>query len=96
MHVESDTIHSRVDKLTDGLNVLLTELAKIVLVEDNQRSAIVRLLVLCFSYDTEHKEHKEHRIWDKDDVNHAHSVVIDNNNKKKKKKRNTKEVTGQL
>ncbi|KAF9377016.1 Reticulon-like protein [Podila verticillata] len=40
LHIESDTIHSRVDKLTDGLNVLLTELAKIVLVEDNQRSAI--------------------------------------------------------
>ncbi|KAG0026552.1 Reticulon-like protein [Podila clonocystis] len=40
LHVESDTIHSRVDKLTDGLNVILTELAKIVLVEDNKRSAI--------------------------------------------------------
>ncbi|KAG0097538.1 Reticulon-like protein [Podila epicladia] len=40
LHVESDTIHSRVDKLTDGLNVILTELAKIVLVEDNKRSAM--------------------------------------------------------
>ncbi|KAF9325335.1 reticulon-like protein of the endoplasmic reticulum, partial [Podila minutissima] len=39
LHVESNTIHSRVDKLTDGLNVVLTELAKIVLVEDNRRSA---------------------------------------------------------
>lgn len=48
LHIESDTIHSRVDRLTDGLNVILTELAKIVLVEDNKRSAIVSLFWVVF------------------------------------------------
>ncbi|KAF9425978.1 Reticulon-like protein [Podila epigama] len=38
LHVEADTLHRRVDYVTDGLNVILTELAKIVLVEDNKRS----------------------------------------------------------
>ncbi|KAG0295434.1 Reticulon-4 [Dissophora globulifera] len=38
VHVEADTLHRRVDYVTDGLNVVLTELAKVVLIEDNKRS----------------------------------------------------------
>lgn len=38
LHLDSDRIHRRVDYLTDGLNVVVTELAKVVLVEDNKRS----------------------------------------------------------
>ena len=38
LHLEADTLHRRVDYLTDGLNVVLTELAKVVLIEDNKRS----------------------------------------------------------
>ncbi|KAF9911296.1 reticulon-like protein of the endoplasmic reticulum [Linnemannia zychae] len=38
VHLNSDTLHRRVDYVTDGLNVVLTELAKVVLIEDNKRS----------------------------------------------------------
>ncbi|KAF9160822.1 reticulon-like protein of the endoplasmic reticulum [Actinomortierella ambigua] len=38
LHLESERIHRRVDHLTDGLNVVLTELAKIILIQDNKRS----------------------------------------------------------
>lgn len=38
LHLDADRLHRRVDYVTDGLNVILTELAKIVLVEDNKRS----------------------------------------------------------
>jgi len=38
VHVEADTVHRRVGYVTDGLNVILTELAKVVLIEDNKRS----------------------------------------------------------
>ncbi|KAF9417206.1 Reticulon-4 [Entomortierella beljakovae] len=38
LHLDSDRLHRRVDYVTDGLNVVLTELAKVVLVEDNKRS----------------------------------------------------------
>ncbi|KAG0239591.1 reticulon-like protein of the endoplasmic reticulum [Actinomortierella wolfii] len=38
LHLESERIHRRVDYITDGLNVILTELAKVVLVQDNKRS----------------------------------------------------------
>ncbi|KAF9984433.1 reticulon-like protein of the endoplasmic reticulum [Mortierella antarctica] len=38
LHLEADTLHRRVDYVTDGLNVVLTELAKVVLIEDNKRS----------------------------------------------------------
>ncbi|KAG0332151.1 reticulon-like protein of the endoplasmic reticulum [Podila humilis] len=40
LHLESDTLHRRVDTVTEALNVALTELAKIVLIEDNKRSLI--------------------------------------------------------
>jgi hypothetical protein len=36
--LDSERTHRRVNYLTDGLNVVLTELAKIVLIEDNKRS----------------------------------------------------------
>ncbi|KAF9906502.1 reticulon-like protein of the endoplasmic reticulum [Lobosporangium transversale] len=38
LHVDADRLHRRVDYVTDGLNVIFTELAKVVLVEDNKRS----------------------------------------------------------
>ncbi|KAG0050201.1 reticulon-like protein of the endoplasmic reticulum [Gryganskiella cystojenkinii] len=38
VHLDSDAIHRRVDLITDGLNVVLTELAKVVLIQDNKRS----------------------------------------------------------
>ncbi|KAF9978536.1 reticulon-like protein of the endoplasmic reticulum [Actinomortierella ambigua] len=38
LHLEADRLHRRVDYITDGLNVILTELAKIVLIQDNKRS----------------------------------------------------------
>ncbi|KAK3843106.1 MAG: Reticulon-domain-containing protein, partial [Linnemannia gamsii] len=38
VHLDSQTLHRRVDYITDGLNVVLTELAKVVLIEDNKRS----------------------------------------------------------
>ncbi|GJJ76010.1 hypothetical protein EMPS_08368 [Entomortierella parvispora] len=38
LHVEADRIHRKVDYVTDGLNVVITELAKVILVEDNKRS----------------------------------------------------------
>ncbi|KAF9082671.1 reticulon-like protein of the endoplasmic reticulum [Mortierella sp. AD031] len=38
VHLDSDTLHRRVDYITDGLNVVITELAKVVLIEDNKRS----------------------------------------------------------
>lgn len=38
LHLEADSLHRRVDYVTDGLNVVLTELAKVVLIEDNKRS----------------------------------------------------------
>ncbi|KAG0286492.1 reticulon-like protein of the endoplasmic reticulum [Linnemannia gamsii] len=38
LHLEADRLHRRVDYVTDGLNIVLTELAKVVLVEDNKRS----------------------------------------------------------
>ncbi|KAK3826134.1 MAG: Reticulon-domain-containing protein [Benniella sp.] len=38
VNVEAETLHRRVDYVTDGLNVVLTELAKIVLIEDNKKS----------------------------------------------------------
>ncbi|KAG0366738.1 Reticulon-domain-containing protein [Gamsiella multidivaricata] len=38
VHVDTDTLHRRVDYVTDGLNVVLTELAKVVLIENNKRS----------------------------------------------------------
>jgi len=38
VHLDADTLHRRVDYITDGLNVVLTELAKVVLIEDNKRS----------------------------------------------------------
>ncbi|KAF9349966.1 reticulon-like protein of the endoplasmic reticulum [Mortierella sp. AD094] len=38
VNVEADTLHRRVSYATDGLNVILTELAKVVLIEDNKRS----------------------------------------------------------
>ncbi|KAF9920242.1 reticulon-like protein of the endoplasmic reticulum [Linnemannia zychae] len=38
LHLEADRLHRRVDYITDGLNIILTELAKVVLVEDNKRS----------------------------------------------------------
>ncbi|KAF9939044.1 Reticulon-like protein [Modicella reniformis] len=38
LHLDSDRLNRRVSYLTDGLNVILTELAKIVLIEDNKRS----------------------------------------------------------
>ena len=38
MHLDAETLHRRVDYITDGLNVVLTELAKVVLIEDNKRS----------------------------------------------------------
>ncbi|KAI8360954.1 Reticulon-domain-containing protein [Mortierella sp. GBAus27b] len=38
LHLDSGRIRRRVDYLTDGLNVVLTELAKIVLIENNKRS----------------------------------------------------------
>ncbi|KAG0211086.1 hypothetical protein BGX28_008514 [Mortierella sp. GBA30] len=38
LHIEANTLHRRVDYVTDGLNVALTQLAKIVLIEDNKRS----------------------------------------------------------
>ncbi|KAG0274872.1 reticulon-like protein of the endoplasmic reticulum [Linnemannia exigua] len=38
LHLESARLHRRVDYVTDGLNIVLTELAKVVLVEDNKRS----------------------------------------------------------
>jgi len=38
LHIESDRIHRRVDYVTDGLNVIITELAKVILVEDNKTS----------------------------------------------------------
>ena len=36
--MDADRLHRRVDYVTDGLNVTLTELAKVVLIEDNKRS----------------------------------------------------------
>lgn len=42
MHLDADTLHRRVDYITDGLNVVLTELAKVVLIEDNKRSLKVK------------------------------------------------------
>ncbi|KAI1315704.1 hypothetical protein EDD11_000412, partial [Mortierella claussenii] len=38
IHVEADTLHRQVGYITDGLNVIVTELAKVVLIEDNERS----------------------------------------------------------
>ncbi|KAG0252633.1 reticulon-like protein of the endoplasmic reticulum [Mortierella polycephala] len=38
LHLEADRLHRRVDYVTDGLNIILTELAKVVLVENNKRS----------------------------------------------------------
>jgi len=38
VHLDAEAIHRKVDYLTDGLNVALTELAKVVLIEDNKRS----------------------------------------------------------
>ncbi|KAF8984875.1 reticulon-like protein of the endoplasmic reticulum [Entomortierella lignicola] len=38
VNIEADTLHRRVSYVTDALNVILTELAKVVLVEDNKRS----------------------------------------------------------
>ncbi|KAF9113299.1 reticulon-like protein of the endoplasmic reticulum [Mortierella sp. AM989] len=38
LHLDADRLHGRVDYLTDGLNVILTELAKVILIEDNKRS----------------------------------------------------------
>ncbi|KAF9918706.1 Reticulon-4 [Lobosporangium transversale] len=38
VHVEADALHRRVGFVTDGLNVVITELAKVVLIEDNKRS----------------------------------------------------------
>lgn len=38
MHLDADAVHRKVDYLTDGLNVVLTELAKVILIEDNKRS----------------------------------------------------------
>ncbi|KAF9903806.1 reticulon-like protein of the endoplasmic reticulum [Linnemannia zychae] len=38
LHLEADRLHRRVDYVTDGLNIVITELAKVVLVEDNKRS----------------------------------------------------------
>ncbi|KAF9180286.1 reticulon-like protein of the endoplasmic reticulum [Haplosporangium sp. Z 767] len=38
LHLEADRLHRRVDYVTDGLNIVLTELAKVVLVENNKRS----------------------------------------------------------
>ncbi|KAF9963249.1 Reticulon-like protein [Modicella reniformis] len=38
VNIESETLHRRVDYVTDGMNVVLTELAKIVLIEDNHKS----------------------------------------------------------
>ncbi|KAF8936512.1 Reticulon-domain-containing protein [Dissophora ornata] len=38
VHIEADTLRRRLDYVTDGLNVVLTELAKVVLIEDNKRS----------------------------------------------------------
>ncbi|KAG0241977.1 Reticulon-domain-containing protein [Mortierella sp. GBAus27b] len=38
VNVEADELHRKVDALTDGLNVVLTELAKIMLIEDNKKS----------------------------------------------------------
>ncbi|KAG0050842.1 Reticulon-4 [Gryganskiella cystojenkinii] len=38
LHLDADRFHRRVDYVTDGLNVVLTELAKVILVEDNKRS----------------------------------------------------------
>ncbi|KAF9585065.1 reticulon-like protein of the endoplasmic reticulum [Lunasporangiospora selenospora] len=38
LHLEADRFHRRVDYITDGLNVVLTALAKVVLIEDNKRS----------------------------------------------------------
>lgn len=40
--MDSDKLHRRVDYITDGLNVVLTELAKVVLIEDNKRSLKVK------------------------------------------------------
>lgn len=42
VHLDADTLHRRVDYITDGLNVVLTELAKVVLIEDNKRSLKVK------------------------------------------------------
>ncbi|KAF9585519.1 reticulon-like protein of the endoplasmic reticulum [Lunasporangiospora selenospora] len=36
--LDSRSLHQKVDYFTDGLNVILTELAKIVLIEENKRS----------------------------------------------------------
>ncbi|KAI1311877.1 reticulon-like protein of the endoplasmic reticulum [Mortierella claussenii] len=38
LHLDADRVHRRVDYVTDGLNVIVTELAKILLIEDNKRS----------------------------------------------------------
>ncbi|KAF9166523.1 reticulon-like protein of the endoplasmic reticulum [Mortierella sp. AD010] len=38
LNVEAETLHRRVSYATDGLNVILTELAKVALIEDNKRS----------------------------------------------------------
>ncbi|KAG0255178.1 reticulon-like protein of the endoplasmic reticulum [Mortierella polycephala] len=38
LRLEANTLHRRVDYVTDGLNVVLTELAKVVLIKDNKRS----------------------------------------------------------
>ncbi|KAF9932553.1 Reticulon-like protein [Linnemannia zychae] len=38
VHVDTDILHRRVDYITDGFNVILTELAKIVLIQENKRS----------------------------------------------------------
>ncbi|KAF8984999.1 reticulon-like protein of the endoplasmic reticulum [Entomortierella lignicola] len=38
LHLDAERIHRRVDYISDGINVVLTELAKIVLIEDNKRS----------------------------------------------------------
>ncbi|KAI7816704.1 Reticulon-domain-containing protein [Gamsiella multidivaricata] len=38
LHLDSDNVHRRVDYVTDSLNAILTELAKVVLIENNKRS----------------------------------------------------------
>ncbi|KAF8939387.1 Reticulon-domain-containing protein [Dissophora ornata] len=38
VHLDANRLHSHVDYVTDGLNVVLTELAKVVLIEENKRS----------------------------------------------------------
>ncbi|KAF9343306.1 hypothetical protein BGX34_006948 [Mortierella sp. NVP85] len=54
LHLDSERVHRRVSYLTDGLNVVLTELAKILLIEDNKRSLkVFKDMDLALPLDTE-------------------------------------------